>query len=306
MLPLAAAIAAEMQALVPASKATPTNPEVISRLSELREKLGLGWSELEEMEMFNLECVRAARSEEHLAAAEAGQVAHVAKRRLQDEQQTEKDTASLEESPAAIDALENEQTSAQLAATQAQQAEREANDRAVVLTSLQTLREAASATPTGALVAELWAMKDAVSRLGELSEGFPAEITRELDRLVEQQRQKREAAAKKSKEEREEKAKRMQDLVLKVQKDGAINSTRLVLSTWDFGGQVVFSALYHLFLTPYGAYLLVFNMETLRKGISRISISGCVASTCMHRELTCFSSGHAPTKFIFGTSAPSE
>lgn len=34
------------------------------------------------------------------------------------------------------------------------------------------------------------------------------------------------------------------------------------LSIWDYGGQVVFHNLHHLFLTKYGVYLLVFNMKT--------------------------------------------
>ena len=35
------------------------------------------------------------------------------------------------------------------------------------------------------------------------------------------------------------------------------------LSIWDYGGQVVFHNLHHLFLTHYGVYLLIFNMKTL-------------------------------------------
>ena len=37
----------------------------------------------------------------------------------------------------------------------------------------------------------------------------------------------------------------------------------LTLSIWDYGGQQVFHALHHLFLTEYGVYLLTFNMELL-------------------------------------------
>eukprot|EP00943_MAST-04B_sp_MAST-4B-sp1_P004011 g4011.t1 len=39
--------------------------------------------------------------------------------------------------------------------------------------------------------------------------------------------------------------------------------TNLVISTWDYGGQEVFYTLHHLFLTRYGVYLVVFNMENV-------------------------------------------
>lgn len=42
--------------------------------------------------------------------------------------------------------------------------------------------------------------------------------------------------------------------------------TRVQLTIWDYGGQRVFYALHHLFLTEFGAYLLVFDMrEVLTK-----------------------------------------
>eukprot|EP00937_MAST-01D_sp_MAST-1D-sp2_P007009 g7009.t1 len=43
----------------------------------------------------------------------------------------------------------------------------------------------------------------------------------------------------------------------------ANDEQQLVLSLWDYGGQKVFYALHHLFLTPHGGYVLVFNMEHL-------------------------------------------
>ena len=38
---------------------------------------------------------------------------------------------------------------------------------------------------------------------------------------------------------------------------------RLTLSIWDFGGQQVFYALHHIFLTQYGIYCVVFNMAEI-------------------------------------------
>ena len=35
------------------------------------------------------------------------------------------------------------------------------------------------------------------------------------------------------------------------------------MSIWDYGGQMVFYTLHHLFLTQYGVYLIVFNMQKL-------------------------------------------
>jgi GTPase SAR1 family protein len=44
-------------------------------------------------------------------------------------------------------------------------------------------------------------------------------------------------------------------------KDG--HCQNLTISAWDYGGQEVFYSLHHLFLTRYGVYLVVFNMEHL-------------------------------------------
>ena len=43
---------------------------------------------------------------------------------------------------------------------------------------------------------------------------------------------------------------------------------RLVITAWDYGGQSVFYALHHLFLTRYGVYLVVFNLEHLSAATS--------------------------------------
>jgi hypothetical protein len=40
-------------------------------------------------------------------------------------------------------------------------------------------------------------------------------------------------------------------------------ASALTFSVWDFGGQRIFTELHHLFLTAYGAYCLMFNMEWL-------------------------------------------
>jgi GTPase SAR1 family protein len=41
------------------------------------------------------------------------------------------------------------------------------------------------------------------------------------------------------------------------------NSTKFVISLFDYGGQSVFNVIHHLFLTRYGVYALVFNLEQL-------------------------------------------
>ena len=38
---------------------------------------------------------------------------------------------------------------------------------------------------------------------------------------------------------------------------------KLVLSTWDYGGQHIFRIVHHLFLTRFAVYLAVFNMADL-------------------------------------------
>lgn len=43
----------------------------------------------------------------------------------------------------------------------------------------------------------------------------------------------------------------------------AIEAGKLKISIFDYGGQSVFNVIHHLFLTRYGVYLLVFNMEWL-------------------------------------------
>jgi len=41
------------------------------------------------------------------------------------------------------------------------------------------------------------------------------------------------------------------------------DTTKFVISLFDYGGQTVFNVIHHLFLTRYGVYTLVFNMEQL-------------------------------------------
>ena len=43
--------------------------------------------------------------------------------------------------------------------------------------------------------------------------------------------------------------------------DGTSEAVKLRLSLWDFGGQEVFYALHHLYLTRFAAYAVLFNME---------------------------------------------
>ena len=52
------------------------------------------------------------------------------------------------------------------------------------------------------------------------------------------------------------------ELILKLAGDGsATESTELRLSLWDFGGQSVFYALHHLYLTRFATFAVLFNMQ---------------------------------------------
>lgn len=56
------------------------------------------------------------------------------------------------------------------------------------------------------------------------------------------------------------------DIIKKLSDDVVLETARsyrdqVIFSIWDYGGQKVFYTLHHLFLTKYGIYLLVFNME---------------------------------------------
>ena len=52
------------------------------------------------------------------------------------------------------------------------------------------------------------------------------------------------------------------ELILKLARDGAgTESVELRLSLWDFGGQSVFYALHHLYLSRFAAFAVLFNMQ---------------------------------------------
>jgi hypothetical protein len=53
------------------------------------------------------------------------------------------------------------------------------------------------------------------------------------------------------------------ELVAKCLSDGIHTESKLILSVFDYGGQSIFNVIHHFFLTRYGVYLLVFNMEWL-------------------------------------------
>ncbi|KAJ1434132.1 hypothetical protein B484DRAFT_429324 [Ochromonadaceae sp. CCMP2298] len=53
------------------------------------------------------------------------------------------------------------------------------------------------------------------------------------------------------------------ELVAKCLSEGIQTESKLILSVFDYGGQSVFNVIHHFFLTRYGVYLLVFNMEWL-------------------------------------------
>jgi hypothetical protein len=56
------------------------------------------------------------------------------------------------------------------------------------------------------------------------------------------------------------------ELVAKCLSDGIQTESKLILSVFDYGGQSIFNVIHHFFLTRYGVYLLVFNMEWLAGG----------------------------------------
>jgi NLR family CARD domain-containing protein 3 len=74
-------------------------------------------------------------------------------------------------------------------------------------------------------------------------------------------RGKDEPAAPKQSVREEAMSKIDKELVLSIAQGGAEQSLRL--SLWDFAGQDVFYSLHHLYLTRYGVYLVMFNMEWL-------------------------------------------
>ena len=45
--------------------------------------------------------------------------------------------------------------------------------------------------------------------------------------------------------------------------DAEDSKGRIILSTWDFGGQEIFYTIHHLFLTQFGVYLVVFSMTDM-------------------------------------------
>jgi len=53
-----------------------------------------------------------------------------------------------------------------------------------------------------------------------------------------------------------------QDFVVRCLSEG-IEMGNLIISIFDYGGQSIFNAIHHFFLTRYGVYCLVFNMEWL-------------------------------------------
>ena len=53
------------------------------------------------------------------------------------------------------------------------------------------------------------------------------------------------------------------------------DNTKFVISLFDYGGQTVFNVIHHLFLTRYGVYTLVFNMEQL------VSSDPAVRESCL-------------------------
>ena len=68
--------------------------------------------------------------------------------------------------------------------------------------------------------------------------------------------------------------------------DDAEKDDGVALTIWDYGGQDVFHALHHLFLTQYGIYMLVFDMRKLLSGSDETkgSIRFWLNSVKMHAD----------------------
>ena len=80
-----------------------------------------------------------------------------------------------------------------------------------------------------------------------------------------------------------------EDLVAKCLADEIETSSSIHISVFDYGGQDVFTAIHHLFLTAYGVYALCFNMEWLlaedkteKERCLKFLKFGLVAYICIH------------------------
>lgn len=59
--------------------------------------------------------------------------------------------------------------------------------------------------------------------------------------------------------------------------DDGVFAQVVVLEAWDYGGQEVFYALHHLFLTRFGVYCVLFNMEWLASTATDDQRAQCLA-----------------------------
>lgn len=66
------------------------------------------------------------------------------------------------------------------------------------------------------------------------------------------------------------------DLVVQLVKEGKATADSIIFSAWDYGGQEVFYALHHLFLSRFGVYLICFNMEWLVEGAPLSQVQQCL------------------------------
>ena len=57
-----------------------------------------------------------------------------------------------------------------------------------------------------------------------------------------------------------------EEFLMKTLANNVMTNSKVVLGIFDFGGQDVFMVIHHLFLTLFGFYIIVFNMEDLRGG----------------------------------------
>jgi GTPase SAR1 family protein len=329
---------AEIKALMPLTEATPADVGVVSRLGDLRERLGMSWEKLEQMKKFHPGCIANAKRAEEREVQERLRGEEEALELERKEigalvpltQDTPGDVGvvlqlgdlrkrlgitweKLEQLGVHPSCIANAKAAAkhEKQTFEQKQLREEEAAREKIDAEVKMLVPLTHGTPADA---------GTVSRLGDLRKrlkkpweeleqlGFHPDCIANAKEAVECEEQAREqarSAAENEKAERrrekaeeaDDRAKRLNDLVLKIKKDGGVS--RLVLSTWDFGGQMVFAALRHLFMTPFGGYLLVFSMVKL---LDRATMLECFRHLDYWlRSLRM----HAPTApvFLIGTRA---
>jgi hypothetical protein len=318
-----AEIIAEVGELMPLTASTPTDERVATRLGELRLRLDVPWEELVCLG-FHRDCVAKAQGDCERKEQERAEAQRRAAEKAQAEDAEKRAAAgrSLQQLRAGAGGLRGPGDAAEMAREvwklrpllecgvgdlvqgfpdsvvgelrqleadeqrerelRAQERERRAQGRVVAVAVEEEEEEEDDDD-------------DDEDEEKEEEEKRKSELTAE-EAAARKERQAKETKQKllKKAEEAKDRAQRLGNLVLKIKKDGS-----LVLSAWDFGGQVVFSALHPIFMTPYGAYMEVFNMLRL---LDPATQEGCLRNLdnwlrSLHMHAPC-----APV-FLIGTRA---